>query len=151
WTPCPMEIDAALAPVWRRGAQGCAVAPAQLGLWAFQPMQGGVMFWSELRDSVIMIANNGRWVEVTDNWDESQPELSCSASPPEGLIQPKRGFGMAWCNQPDMREALGYATLVEGVTDALLQRLSGGLLLYRVGDAAWLLHPDGTWTGQPVP
>ncbi len=151
WTPCSVAIDPALAPVWDRSAQGCAVSPAQLGSWAFQPMQGGVMFWSEVRDSVIMIADNGRWVEVPDDWNESKPELSCSADPPEGLIQPKRGFGMAWCNQPDMREALGYATHVEDVTDALLQTLVGGQLLYRVGDAAWLLHPDGTWIGQPAP
>jgi eukaryotic-like serine/threonine-protein kinase len=151
WTPCPLAIDPTLAPLWDRGQHGCAVAPAQLGLWAFQPMQGGVMFWSELRDSVIMIANNGRWVEVPDNWDESKPELSCSASPPEGLIQPKRGFGMAWCSQPDMREALGFATLVESVTDAVLQTTEAGQLLYQIGDAAWVLHPDGTWTGQPAP
>mgnify|MGYP005622157697 CR=1 FL=1 len=94
----------------------------------------------------------GRWTEVLDEWDESKPELSCAATPPEGLIQPKRGFGLAWCSQPAMRDALGYALTIEESTDARMQQVESGYLLYHVArGTAYLLRPDGAWAGLAAP
>jgi hypothetical protein len=116
-------------------------------------MERGIMFWSQERDSILMIANNGRWMEVPDYWHESKPELSCSATPPEGLIQPKRGFGLAWCTQPEMRDALGYALIVEEPTDVRLQTTAADYihLLYHIGHDSYLLLPDWTWTRPDAP
>ena len=152
WTPCPLEIDPGLAPIWAREGFGCALEPAVGGAWAYQPMERGMMFWSEGRDSILMLANDGRWTEVLDDWDESKPELSCAATPPEGLIQPKRGFGLAWCSQPAMRDALGFALVIEESTDARMQQVESGYLLYHVArGTAYLLRPDGTWAGLAAP
>jgi len=152
WTPCPLEIDPGLAPIWAREGFGCALEPAVLGAWAYQPTERGMMFWSEGRDSILMLANDGRWTEVLDDWDESEPELSCEATPPEGLIQPKRGFGLAWCSQPAMRDALGFALVIEESTDARMQQVESGYLLYHVArGTAYLLRPDGTWAGLAAP
>jgi hypothetical protein len=152
WTPCSTEIDPGLAPIWERQGFGCALETAVLGAWAYQPTERGMMFWSEGRDSIFMLANDGRWTEMIDEWDETKPELSCEATPPEGLIQPKRGFGLAWCSQPAMRDALGFALAIEDSTDARMQRVESGYLLYHVArGTAYLLRPDGTWAGLAAP
>lgn len=152
WTPCPLEIDPGVAPIWARDYFGCALEPAVEGAWAYQPMERGMLFWSQGRDSIVMLANSGQWIEVPDNWDETKPELSCEATPPEGLIQPKRGFGLAWCTQPAMRDALGFALVIEEPTDARMQQVEAGYLLYHVArGTAYLLQPDGTWLGLAAP
>ena len=152
WTPCPLDIDPGLAPIWAREGFGCALEPAVLGAWAYQPMEQNMIFWSEKRDSILMLANDGRWTEMIDEWDETKPELSCAATPPEGLIQPKRGFGLAWCSQPAMRDALGFALVIEESTDARMQQVESGYLLYHVArGTAYLLRPDGTWAGLAAP
>ena len=80
---------------------------------AEQPFEGGVLIWLEEIDSVLVFYDHGRWLRFDDTWSEDQPQSDPSLVPPTGRFQPIRGFGKIWREQPDVREALGWAMGVE--------------------------------------
>jgi hypothetical protein len=67
-----------------------------------------------------------------DTWDaETDPEAPAGFSPPrDGLYVPKRGFGEAWAQDAELREALGWAIEPEPqARRADYQVFMGGLML----------------------
>lgn len=85
---------------------------------AEQLFQRGRMFWVQPTQQiwVLTITGEGRgtWTIYPDNFaDGVDPDLDPALVAPEGLIQPERGFGKLWRNNPDVREALGWATTPE--------------------------------------
>lgn len=58
----------------------------------------------------------GTWVSFVDDWDENTDvESDPLMIPPEGLLQPVRGFGDVWRNKlsASERNAIGWAVLAE--------------------------------------
>lgn len=82
---------------------------------AEQPFENGRMFWLEPIDQIwVMIQNendnrSGIWMVFPDNFEEGDVEIDPKIVAPEGLLQPERGFGKLWRDNPDVREALGWA------------------------------------------
>lgn len=74
------------------------------------------------------------WQRFADTWTEGEPE-SAGETPPANLIEPKRGFGKIWREQPGVREALGWAVSAERPTQALVQR-------FQNGEVVWLVDTD---------
>ncbi len=97
-----------------------------------QSFERGWMFWlrhnqqvwvAELDKSGIY---GGNWSCYYDTFQEGDPEVDSSLVPPEGLIQPHRGFGKVWRAQPTIREALGWATTPEFELVSAYTYLAGG-------------------------
>jgi hypothetical protein len=83
---------------------------------AEQPFEGGRMFWLEPIDQIwVMIENeddrrSGVWMVFDDEFEEGDVEIDPALTPPsEELLQPERGFGKLWRENPDLQEALGWA------------------------------------------
>jgi hypothetical protein len=66
---------------------------------------------------------------LSDTWQEGQPENDPSLAPPDGLMQPIRGFGTAWRSTPAVRDALGWATNNEAWYDIFWQDFTGGWMM----------------------
>lgn len=84
---------------------------------AEQVFEGGRMFWLQpTRQLWIMVESGtlaGRWFVFDDNFQEGEAETDPSISPPDGFMQPIRGFGKLWRENPQVREALGWAIASE--------------------------------------
>jgi len=112
----------------------------------FQPFERGVMIWREDTRQIYALYRDGAWDIFPDTWAEPQPESDPSLAPPEGRVQPVRGLGLVWRQQPDVRDQLGWGLRVEEGLAAPLQAFERGVLV-RIGDITYaLLAPDGSPT-----
>jgi hypothetical protein len=85
---------------------------------AEQLFQNGRMFWVQPTEQlwVLIVTGEGRgeWTIYPDTFEDGvDPDLDPSIVPPEGLLQPERGFGKLWRNNQDVRDALGWASTPE--------------------------------------
>lgn len=85
---------------------------------AEQVFERGRMFWLQPVDQIwVMVVTReggGEWSVYQDTFEEGQPETDPSIVPPnERLLQPMRGFGKLWRENPDVRAALGWAITPE--------------------------------------
>jgi hypothetical protein len=87
---------------------------------AEQPFENGRMFWLEPIDQIwVMIETpddrrSGVWMVFNDEFEEGDVEIDPKIVPPsDDLLQPERGFGKLWRENPEVREALGWARQAE--------------------------------------
>lgn len=79
----------------------------------------GRMFWLRHNRQIwVMVAgeedpNRGDWYCFNDTYQESEPEIDPGLTPPDGMYQPRRGFGKLWRSHADLKEALGWAVTPE--------------------------------------
>ncbi len=111
---CDVNVGPPFGPQWsddpglRLGLR-CPAGEAQKGPMAEQAFERGYMIWREWDHTIFVLYEDGVWHSFSDQWDEGMPELSCQASPPDGRLQPKRGFGLVWCAERGVAEGLGWA------------------------------------------
>ena len=91
----------------------CPAGAPVISAAAEQPFEGGVMIWFEETGSITVFFQDGRWQRFEDTWTEEQPANDPTIIPPDGRFQPIRGFGKIWREQPEIRDALGWALGVE--------------------------------------
>lgn len=84
---------------------------------AEQVFENGRMFWLQPTGQiwVMIVTSEGRgdWQIYEDTFTEGEPETDPELVPPPGMEQPTRGFGKLWRDNPDLREALGWAITPE--------------------------------------
>jgi len=80
---------------------------------AYQPFERGHMVWLEGNRNIYVLYASGRFEIYNDLFEEGDPEIDPSITPPAGLYQPKRGFGLIWRTEPGVRDRLGWATAPE--------------------------------------
>jgi hypothetical protein len=88
----------------------CPAAPARVSAGAEQRFEHGFMLWeaAERRIYVLFDSGSPRWTVIADTWQDG--EAICQIEPvPTGRIHPVRGFGKAWCDEPGLRDRLGWA------------------------------------------
>lgn len=106
------------------------ICPAQAALIsdaAEQSFEHGFMLWLAREDRIYILFNDNsspHWNAYTDEWDPGEPENDPTLNPSPGLVQPVRGFGLIWREQPSVRERLGWATGEEVAFKTALQRTS---------------------------
>jgi hypothetical protein len=108
--------------------EGKCPNPAEIGWAAQQPFEHGFMLWLQPSNAVYVFFNNygGQSYRVyTDNFKEGDPESDPSLTPPAGLRQPIRGFGLVWRSYPEVRDNLGWATAPESGFNAWRQSYQG--------------------------
>ncbi|MGB3714426.1 MAG: hypothetical protein WA996_08360 [Candidatus Promineifilaceae bacterium] len=120
----------------------CPVAPAMSSGGAMQRFEGGTMIWVEEEDHIyVLFEDEGSpgWNRYVDTWDSGEPDRDPTLSPPDGLYQPARGFGLVWREQPGVRDRLGWAVDEEFGYTTLLQRTS-----YAKYNETYILAHDGS-------
>ena len=84
----------------------CPNAPAQSHQAAYQPFERGYMVWFD--DQIWAVWGGGSGSISPDMW--AGGDVVYSETPPDGLIQPVRGFGTLWVSDANIRQLLGWAT-----------------------------------------
>lgn len=96
---------------------GCPNAPIYGSVFAYQRFERGRMLWIAQQSRIYILYEDGDepgWEVYPDEWKEGMPESDPAFAPPEGLLQPVRGFGMVWRSNPAVRDRLGFG--IEGET-----------------------------------
>jgi len=144
-TPCGGLSDA-FAPFWSADLQdalGCPTGGEVVVDLAEQPFEGGRMFWrSDLRQIYVLTAVGNYFIRE-DAWVGPE-EYACAGNPPAGLVKPKRGFGLIWCSEDEIRKQVGWGLEEERGYRGVLQGFDRGLLLLTERGEVYSLH-DGIW------
>lgn len=108
---------------------GCPVnGGAAISGMATESFERGNMFWRGDMRQIYVLAVSGQFWQAADSWNESIPASDPAYSPPGGLIQPVRGFGLVWRSNQAIRDALGWATLPETLYDGFWQDFERGAM-----------------------
>jgi hypothetical protein len=110
---------------------------------AEQVFENGRMFAlldrHEIWVAILTRPNSGEWLVFKDKFKEGKtPELNPTLTPPAGLLQPVRGFGLVWRENADVQERIGWAKLPE----------FGFTTPYRY-DAGGFINEDGKYVPRP--
>ena len=80
---------------------------------AEQRFERGWMFWLQPNRQiwVLSLSDDGQntWSVYDDSFADGDAETDPQILPPEGRFQPVRGFGKLWRENPEIRQALGWA------------------------------------------
>lgn len=150
--PCSIPLGAPFASAWAgtvRSQLGCPSSPMVETWTAVERFQRGMMFWREDQRMIYVIASDMTWRKYVDNWIEGMPEYSCPDTPPPGLVKPKRGFGYVWCNQPGIKELVGWALEDEYGITTQYQSFEGGEMLRAPDTSIYILFRSGLWQRYP--
>jgi hypothetical protein len=158
----PPELSDELAPgTYLNTRLGCPLGVFQLNQVAEQYFERGVMLYADLfeeegNEYIYVVTTDPLPVtfqRYEDTWTSDEPETG-GETPPEGLIEPKRGFGKVWREQPGVREALGWATMQERPATGVYAAFEGGELIW-LNDTDFLyvffnqMTPEGNATARP--
>ncbi len=94
----------------------CPLTSALVSQGVYQYFQSGLMIWVQGSSMIFVLyydSNTPRWDAFTDTWQPGMTEQDDTLTPPAGMLQPLRGFGKVWREQPGVRDRLGWATLPE--------------------------------------
>ena len=130
---CPIPIAGAFSAAYTTNQSlqnfGCPRDAGVSTALVTQRFERGRMFWRDTRQIVVMSDAQTFW-RVPDTWDETQPADDPSLSPPEGAIQPVRGFGLVWRSSDTYQNALGWARGPEFPIASFWQEFDGGSLFF---------------------
>jgi len=157
-TPTCPAVAGPFGVAWQsvQGAIGCASSQVIVGLTAEEDFEGGKMLWREPVDyaQALVLFNDATWEIVEHSpYVEGSPEFSCpdantlSQCPPT----PRRGFGMIWCDRPEIRSRLGNATDCEISYQGSMQQFERGFMLLSDSGAIYIFYNSGHWEqwGRP--
>ena len=151
--------------IWRAelggpgGTMGYATDAAQ-ELWsAVQPFERGRMIWVDhLQEDTVYVLiygadeSGGTWQAYEDTFREGDPENS-GLTPPEGRLEPIRGFGKVWRDELGGPDApVGWALVPEQGYVGEVQFFEHGLMLWNPLDGiTYVLLDDGVWGAYSLP
>lgn len=135
---------------------GCPIGETMSISNAQQGYERGLMLWmSSLGpaggESIYALFSNGSYQRFNDTWLEGVDPISLGLTPPNGLIEPIRGFGKVWRDSAGVSEAIGWATTGENGGSATLQAFERGEMIYvpQTGQTYILVAGQpGTWTSS---
>ena len=131
-----MEVDSRFTTAYDANvaiALGCATAALQTIPMAEQLFERGTMVWWSSGDifalTTATVSGQEQFMwQMRDTWQEGMPADDSSMTVPDGLIQPIRGFGLAWRTNDQVRNAIGWATGGEAGYTGAYQRFERGWL-----------------------
>lgn len=145
-TPVPMFPPGALQ------ATLAALPPAtpDVAIYSavYQSFQGGAMTYiAELRQIWVLVETPGKrggpYYRFDDSFVDGDTEEIAGLSVPAGLLQPHRGFGRIWREQPGLRAQLGWATNYELPFSMRVARVASGafdaLGNFVIGKGLWMM------------
>ncbi len=154
-TPICPAVNAPFTNVWNsvREKIGCPSGSIVSGLVAEERFERGMMFWREPIDyaQALVLFNNGSWqIYQHSPYAEGSPEFSCldANTPAQCPPTPKRGFGMMWCDIPEIRSGLGNALECERSYQASMQRFERGFMLQTDNGVIYIYYDNGQWENR---
>lgn len=132
--------------------ESCPLNPPNASQGVYQTFQRGYMIWVGSQDAVYVIFSDGvqpGWLVLRDYFDESRPEMAYLNDPPieegVGLWQPRRGFGLIWRDNANVRDRLGAATMPweQPYSVQIQTSRDGSIFLSQPTNVVFSLLPDG--------
>lgn len=120
---------------------------------AGQYFEHGFMVWSGDMQTISVFYQDGSdyFSTFRDTWQEGMPESDPDLTPPTGLHQPVRGFGLVWRESPGIttetvREHIGWALYQEFGYTLTRQCSDGGSVptCYQIGPDGSIIAMRGT-------
>lgn len=133
---CPWSLPAALNSLLAGDpglstALGCPSGTPVRFAGAAQVFQNGMMYYLDgAPRSIYVLTIDGRYHRYDDTWVQGVDPDSGGEVPPPGLIEPIRGFGKVWRQNPDVRTSLGWAITNELGDTATVQYFERGRAIY---------------------
>jgi len=114
-----------------------------------QTFTGGLML--EIAPQIYILRNQGTtWSSVIDGYQNGQPLPTPTLVPPSGSFAPVGGFGLAWEQQPGVRDQLGWATAArQDFTTGASEEFTHGRMLWTPNRVIYVLYADNTWQSFP--
>ncbi len=146
--------------------ENCPLNPPSASQGVYQSFQNGHMIWVGAQDAIYVMYNDQqqpRWQVFRDYFVEGMVEETndFGAAPAANLWQPRRGFGMLWRGNEQVRQRIGWATMEWELPYSVQVQnaTNGAIFLSQVGTGAFGLLPGGnSWTdystasgGVPLP
>ena len=137
---CTFDAEGEFAALWQtyKDQLGCPLYPTPRPIQdAEQAFDNGHMFWRDDNRHFYVVyeqgAPSGTFQVFLDEWEEGDPEYSCAGTPPVDRVQPKRGFGVVWCNLGGPAAAIGWGLEEEagfwaGKGDPLVHDFGSGVI-----------------------
>lgn len=115
--------------------------------YAYQPFENGFMFWIRSTNQIFVLVDGDIWRVFPDFFVEGEQETDPSYQPPRGLLQPRRGFGKVWRDNPTLRDQVGWATYREVGYDNRFEYdpATGTIVLYDPVGRPFTLDARGIW------
>jgi hypothetical protein len=137
YVPSPVPVD-------------CPVAPAERSSAAYMQFEYGQMIWVETRNSILVLYNSEtqpRWQEFDDVFEDGAPEYNpaLNVDQPAYAYQPRRGMGLIWRENDEVRSRLGWAVAeYEFPFSTIVQQAANGTLLLNArASGFYVLLPQG--------
>lgn len=140
-----------------QNALGCPLAAGATNVSnAYQPFQNGLMIWvsslgAQSQPAIFALYNNGTYQRFNDTFTEGVDPDSSGAQPPAGMLEPVRGFGKVWRENPPVRDTLGWATSGEsGGSAQVLLFERGAMVSASQTNQIYIMTTGapGTWTAR---
>ncbi len=149
---CTIAVDTQFTTAYSGNANvaqqlGCPRAAGQSITLVYQAFERGKMFWRDTRQ-IYALQSDGRLLVIADGWQEGMPVDDPGYAPPGGLLQPVRGFGLAWRSNEALRNAIGWANQSETPVPGFWQDFESGAMF--VGDGGFvyaIFISVGTYSG----
>jgi len=102
------------------------------------------MLWDSSNRTIRAAYSGGRWNLFQDQWQEGMNEYSCGGPPSPPT--PKRGFGLVWCRNENVRTQLGNAVAAEEGGNSLIQDFEKGRIWrWQNTGEVFVFYSNGTW------
>ncbi len=121
-------------------ALGCPINGGASLQLVGQSFERGFMIWRDTRQIYALASNNQLW-QMADGWNEGMPADDPAFSPPGGLLQPVRGFGLAWRSNAAVRDALGWGIQPEVPYSSFWQDFEGGAMFIGPNGSSYAIYP----------
>lgn len=122
----------------------------------YQVFERGIMIWLEgSPNEIYALYNDGTYQQFADTFNEAVDPETGGETPPNGMLEPRRGFGKVWRTFSSVKSNLGWALSGEISGFSTIQDFVRGKMIYIPvrGDVLGVVtNPDGgtgTWIALP--
>lgn len=147
-----VALSCANALFFEPGSPDCPPGTSVSSVAAQQTFERGLMIWVQTEARIYVFFDDGKrpaWAIYADEFKDGMPETDAALSPPPGLLQPIRGFGLVWRSNTEVRDRLGWAVNSEAGFTTEMQgdaTVEGGVAYIKTADND-VLKLDAQGTG----
>ena len=121
---------------------------------AYQNFEFGFMFWishASKSGTIFAATNDGFYTSYEDTWNASNDLDNTGVSPPPNRIEPRRGFGKVWHQQPSVHDTLGWAIDEEsGAQSSIMTYQHGQLIVVPQRQTVIAFGNNSRWWSYPL-
>lgn len=150
---CP-PVSGVLANTWTKiqNRIGCSRSQPVYGQVVVEDFEHGKMLWRQPIDLgtatqgyALVLLYSGSWKRYSHTPYRGDGGTSCPEAASSG--RPTGGFGMMWCDMPEIRQSLGNAVSGEKNFQSgnVMMDFDNGFMVYTTDGAVYAFYNDGRW------